>query len=150
MLTQEQLLELFEVATRLKADSTVYNIPLQQASAAHNLRHARDIVDYMENTPGVTPNSETYRLLIAAHRHAPNYREADAVLERLRSFDAAEVEHYTALIELYGDEGEVARCVETYSEFTKTKLRPDVGIMSAMVEALVKVFNTIVTYIIVI
>lgn len=118
VLTQEQTFSLFEIASSLQVDATVYNIPLRQASETHNLDYARDIVDYMENTPGVTPNSETYRLLITAHKGSPYYKDAGAVLEKLRSFDAAEVEHYTALIELYGGEGEVALCVETFSEFT--------------------------------
>jgi pentatricopeptide repeat protein len=141
VLTQEQVFQLFELATALQVDASTYNIPLRQASAAHNLNYARDIVDYMENTPGVTPNSETYHLLITAHTRSPNYKDAGAVLEKLRSFDAAEVEHYTALIELYGGEGEVALCVEIYSEFLQARLKPNVGIMAAMVEAFVKVLS---------
>eukprot|EP00026_Physarum_polycephalum_P004202 Phypoly_transcript_04219.p1 GENE.Phypoly_transcript_04219~~Phypoly_transcript_04219.p1 ORF type:complete len:501 (+),score=131.57 Phypoly_transcript_04219:498-2000(+) len=138
VLTQEQVFEIFETATRLNADVSVYNIPLRLASEARNLSFARDIVDYMENTPRVSPSLTSYCYLITAHTGSPEYKEAGKVLEKLRSYDAAQPEHYTALIELYGGEGEMALCVETYSEFIKGKHKPDVGVMSAMVEAFVK------------
>lgn len=139
-MSREETFELFDTAQELNAPPEVYHAALRQAALAcpPDLPFARDIVDYMQNSPGITTNSETYSLLIKAHKGSPDYREAVAVLDDLRAHDKADMEHYTALIELLGGEGELALCVQTYQQYVSAGMPPDATILSALVDVFVK------------